>query len=193
MRENIVKDKEYYILSRSIDNASKCKVEEVNNDFFSIKLENKGKYEVDESVELFTMTEKGQLYFETIVKEVKDDIISMWFPINFKYLQRREYSRIKLNKEIPLESEGKTYKATIINISAGGIKLQTDEQIELLKEYNLNIDIDTKHIKCIFEPIRIELNGKNFISSGRFTQISNYDRITLVQYCFMKQIENRNR
>ena len=107
MRENIVKDKEFYILSRSIDNATKCKITEVNDDFFSIKLENKGRYEVDESVEMFTMTDKGQLYFETIVKEVKDDIISMWFPISYKYLQRREYSRIKLNKEIQLEAEEK--------------------------------------------------------------------------------------
>ncbi len=193
MRENIVKDKEFYILSRSIDNATKCKITEVNDDFFSIKLENKGRYEVDESVEMFTMTDKGQLYFETIVKEVKDDIISMWFPISYKYLQRREYSRIKLNKEIQLEAEGKKYNALIIDISAGGLKLQTDEQIELLKKYSLNIDIETKQINCTFEPIRIELNGNKFISSGRFTNINNYDRISLVQYCFMKQIENRNK
>lgn len=193
MRENIVKDKEFCILSRSIDNASKCSVCEINEDFFSVKLENKGKFEVDESVELFTMTDKGQLYFETIVKNVNDDIISMWYPISFKYLQRREYSRIKLNKEITLNNGSKEYKAKIIDLSAGGLKLQTDEQIELLKQYNLCIDIETKQLTCIFEPIRVELYGNKFISSGRFTNINNYDRISLVQYCFIKQIENRNK
>ena len=193
MRENIVKDKEFCILSRSIDNASKCSVCEINEDFFSVKLENKGKFEVDESVELFTMTDKGQLYFETIVKNVNDDIISMWYPISFKYLQRREYSRIKLNKEITLKNGSKEYKAKIIDLSAGGLKLQTAEQIELLKQYNLCIDIETKQLNCIFEPIRVEVSADKFISSGRFTNINNYDRISLVQYCFIKQIENRNK
>ena len=40
------------------------------------------------------MTPNGQLYFETIIKEVQNDIISIWFPISSKYLQRREYTRI---------------------------------------------------------------------------------------------------
>ena len=105
MREQIYKDKEFCILSRSIDNASKCRVTEVREDCFKIKLDNIYKYETDESVELFTSTPKGQLYFETIVKEVKDDILSVWFPIAYKYLQRREYSRIQLEKEVILKSD----------------------------------------------------------------------------------------
>ena len=81
MRNEITKNKELYIISRSIDNAEKCIVTEVCEDCFDIKLKTKRKYEIDESVELFTMTNNGQLYFETIVKDIKDDIISIWFPI----------------------------------------------------------------------------------------------------------------
>lgn len=193
MRNEITKNKEFYILSRSIDNATKCRVVNVSEENIDVKLDVKGKYEIDESVELFAMTQNGQLYFETIVKDVKDDIVSMWFPINYKYLQRREYSRINLNKEVVLKKGRKKIVAKIVDLSAGGFKVVTSEQLDLLTEYSFSIDIDNETASCTFEPIRIELNGNNFVSSGRFNNISSHDRIALVQYCFRKQIENSNK
>lgn len=193
MRNEITENKEFYILSRSIDNATKCRVVNVSEENIDVKLDVKGKYEIDESVELFAMTQNGQLYFETIVKDVKDDIVSMWFPINYKYLQRREYSRINLNKEVVLKKGRKKIVAKIVDLSAGGFKVVTSEQLDLLTEYSFSIDIDNETASCTFEPIRIELNGNNFVSSGRFNNISSHDRIALVQYCFRKQIENSNK
>ena len=193
MRNQLLENKEFNILSRSIDNASKCVVTNVLEDSFEVKLLAKGKYEVDESVELFTMTAKGQLYFETIVKEVKEDIISMWFPITYKYLQRREFSRIQTEQTVSMLIGKKQVEASIRDISAGGLKLVTDEQLSLSKEYKLTIDIDNKPLECSFEPIRIEANIEGFITSGKFNNISNEDRIALVQYCFRKQIENSNK
>ena len=193
MRNEILENKEFSILSRSIDNATKCRVVDVSEDSFSVQLDIQGKYEVDESVELFTMTSKGQLYFETIIKEVNDDIISMWFPINYRYLQRREYSRIQTVQEIELEYNGSKIIAYISDISAGGLKVITTEQLGLLQEYKIAINIENKSIETVFEPIRIETTSKGFVSSGRFKDISNYDRIALVQYCFRKQIENSNK
>ena len=193
MREQIVKGKEFGIISRSIDNASKCTVVDVTEDFFSVKLQSDGIYEVDETAELFGMTSKGQLYFETIVKEVKNDIVSLWFPLNYKYLQRREYSRVQINKTVDLIRGNKKFSADIIDLSAGGLKLKTTNQLELLKEYNFSIEIENKKIKCKFAPIRIEVMEGIFISSGRFKELNNYDRISLVQFCFMKQIENSNK
>lgn len=193
MREQILENKEFNILSRSIDNATKCTVIKVTDDYFTVKLHIKGKFEVDETVELFAMTNKGQLYFETIVKEVNDNIISMWFPINYKYLQRREFTRVQIEKEVILKNNNEQINAKIIDISAGGLKVKTIGQLELLKTYNLNVDIENKQINCTFEPIRIEALDGYFISSGRFKDLNNYDRVSLVQYCFMKQIENSNK
>lgn len=193
MRSEILENKEFNILSRSIDNATKCKVVRVDEEEFEVELEINGKYEVDESVELFAMTSKGQLYFETIVKEVKDNLVSMWFPINYRYLQRREYSRINVNKEVTLVKDKKKIVAKIVDLSAGGFKVLTDEQLDLLAEYSFEIKIDNEIAKCTFEPIRIETNSGSFISSGRFNNITSHDRIALVQYCFRKQIENSNK
>ncbi len=194
MRDQIYENKEFSILSRSIDNASKCIVTGVFEDCFKVKLETKNKYEKDESVELFTMTPNGQLYFETIVKEVENDIIFIWYPISYKYLQRREFSRVRLEQDIILKpAENKDIAAKIIDISAGGLKVITTEQLQLLTDYEININIENKQVCISFEPIRIESENSGFISSGRFKNISNFDRISLVQYCFRKQIENSNK
>ncbi len=193
MRNQLVKDKEFYIISRSIDNASKCKIIDVSEDSFKVELNDKVKYEVDESVELFTMTDNGQLYFETIVKDVEDNILSIWFPIDFKYLQRREYSRINIEKEIELNTKERKIKAEILDISAGGLKISAKEPLELLKEYIINLTLGNHKIACTFQPIRTEALQGNFIVSGSFCNINNYDRIVLVQYCFRKLIENSNK
>ena len=41
MRNEITKNKELYILSRSVDNAEKCTVVEISEDCFTVKLKNK--------------------------------------------------------------------------------------------------------------------------------------------------------
>ena len=190
MRNQITENKEFYIISRSVDNAEICKVIEVADDCFKVKLDKKRKYEVDESVELFTVTEKGQLYFETIIKEVNDDVLSIWYPITYKYLQRREYSRVPLDMDIVLTDNNKEIKAAVIDISAGGLKVATKQQLELLKDYKISFTIENQKVDTIFEPIRIEALPNVFFSSGRFKDINNTDRVALVQYCFKKQIEN---
>ncbi len=193
MRKEITKDKEFNIISRSIDNASKCKVTEVFEDSFSVEVPFTSKFETGESVELFAMTPKGQLYFETLIKEINNNVLTIWFPISHKYLQRREFSRIRTEKHVELALDNLKIKANVEDISAGGLKVKTKEQLRLLENYKAVINIENKAIETIFEPIRIETASDGFISSGRFKNLNNYDRITLVQYCFIKQIANSNK
>ena len=131
MRNEIIENREFCILSRSIDNAEKCTVVEVFEDSFKVKLNSIQVYEKNESVELFAMTSNGQLYFETLVKEVDGDILTIWFPITYKYLQRREFSRIALEKEVVLEKEKEEINAKMVDISAGGLKLVTQKQLKM--------------------------------------------------------------
>lgn len=190
MRKLLSENKDFYIISRSIDNASACKVTEINENCFKVKLSKPLKYEKDESVELFSKTDKGQIYFETLVKEVDNDTLSIWFPLSFKYLQRRQYTRIKTDLNTELLFEGKNIQAKVLDLSAGGLKVYTDCPLTLLNNYNLKITIDNKELKTGFNPIRIETFESGFISSGKFVNISNFDKVTLVQYCLRKYIEN---
>lgn len=190
MRNNIQIDKEFNIISRSIDNATSCKVIEVGEDCFKVKLKNSVKYEKGESCELFAMTPKGQVYFETLVKEVENDMLSIWFPLVFKYLQRREYYRISLDKQIEFAYENQLIPVKIIDLSAGGLKVFSSVELKLLREYKLKLDIENKILDFCFVPIRIETYQNGFICSGKFENVNNSDRIALVQYCYRKYIEN---
>lgn len=194
MKEFITKDKEFNILSRKISNASKCAVTEVCKDCFKVKLNNIDEYELNEAVELFTMTENGQLYFESIVKEIEGNILSVWFPLSYKYLQKREYTRVPSDKEVTITYNNEQFSAPVINLSAGGIKLKLPVQFELTKEYKIKLSMENTEIEAFFEPIRIETAKEGgFIASGRFKNLSSRNRIELVQYCFRKQIEYNNK
>ncbi|MBQ3640389.1 PilZ domain-containing protein [bacterium] len=193
MRDQIVKGKKFSILSKKVDNATFCTISNVFEDCFEVELEQDKKYEIDETIELFSMTNKGQLYFETIVKGINGRTLQIWYPITYKYLQRREYSRIVVDKDIILKDSKNSIKAKIVDISPGGIKVITPSQLNLLNQYEINIVLDSNTINCKFEPIRMEYFEGEFVSSGRFSSISNYDRITLFQYCCGKQIEISNK
>lgn len=192
MRNQIQAGKEFNIISRSVDNATRCVVTDVFDDCFKVKLLLKSKYEQDETVEFFATVSNGQIYFETIVKEADDDFLYVWFPIVTKTLQRREFSRVKTDKKIVLTDNNVEISAKIFDISAGGLRVLTEKQLTLLKEYQIKINIDNKVIETGFEPVRSEVYDDGFASSGRFKGLNNYDRIALVQYCFVKQIETEN-
>ena len=49
-------------------------------------------------------------------------------------------------------------------------------------------------LNYIDQLIRVE-KGDNglYTISGRFTQLSNVDKMTLIQYCMQKEMENQNK
>ena len=197
MKNYIVKDKEFKIIPKDVTGATKCVVSDMNVDYFSVNVMSKEVFEPNDSVELFSITPQGLLYFETFVKNVNGDNVDMIYPVSHKFLQRREYTRIDFTKNILLKEKesGNNIKATVLDISAGGMKLTTSEEMGLTKDYKVNFEIDKNvAIDCYFQPIRIEAdNLSGYTVSGRFKILKNIDRITLVQFCFKKQMENQNK
>jgi len=91
--------------------------------------------------------------------------------------------------------ENQTFKARTLDLSAGGMKIQTMENLDIEKEYRIVIRLSNEQeIKCKYQLIRVERgdDGKYTIS-GRFTQLTNIDKMILVQYCLQKEMENQNK
>lgn len=197
MKKYIVKEKEFKIIPKDIKSATKCCVTEVDEDSFKVQLKTDEQYNKNEVVELFSITPQGLLYFETHVTDVVDNQIKMLYPISHKFLQRREYTRIDFSKNILLKEKDKetNIKATILDISAGGMKISSADELSLSKDYKINAEIDRSiKVDCLFQPIRIEADSINgYTVSGRFKILKNIDRISLVQFCFKKQMENQNK
>ncbi len=197
MRNYIVKNKEFKIIPKDVQGATRCSVVDVLDGAFEIELKTTETYNPNETVELFSITPQGLLYFETHISEVNQNRVKLLYPISHKFLQRREYSRVDFTKNIFLKEKDsdKNIRASILDISAGGMKISAFEELSLSKDYQVNVEIDrSMQIDCLFQPIRIEADNHNgYTVSGRFKLLKNIDRISLVQFCFKKQMENQNK
>lgn len=195
MKNYISKNAKFKVIPSNPEGATMATVEDVALDYFTVKTVTEEDLKPQEHLEFFSLTPQGLLYFESIIKEISDDGIKVLYPISHKFLQRREYTRVDLDKALELLDDKTPIPSRIIDISAGGIKLSSCEQLLLTKDYKVCINLDSNvTIDCLFQPIRVEADDiLGYTVSGRFKLLKNIDRIGLVQYCFKKQMENQNK
>ena len=195
MENIIVKDKEYIILSSVVTNATRCKVTEIKDDGFIVETRTDEKYKKGETVDLFTTAGSGVIHFSSKINSVNGRIFGIKNPKNHIVIQRREYTRVEIDKNILLIDENRNIRVTIKDISAGGMSVVTKEKLERNKNYRADINLDKNvFVSCSFKPIRIDLKEDNTYNiSGRFSLIKNLDRVALVQFCLRKEQESQNR
>lgn len=196
MRELISKDQRIIMVPHDFKFANKGTITEVAPDYFMLELD----YEPDGILrsnycEFYTQTTHGTLYFDSYAKEINGKTLKIASPAKHKFLQRRQYTRIKYILDIDMFEEGNALKITTLDISAGGMKLKTGENINIEKDYKITLPLsEEQNIECVFSPIRIEKNNEGgYTVSGRFEYNSSRDRMTLIQYCAKRSIEIKNK
>jgi len=196
MNELVKRDQIISIVPQDFRNANKGKITEVNEDGFSIEVKHSPKgILLNNLIEFYSQTQNGVLYFESDVIKIEDNILTVANPIKHRFLQRRQFTRIKFIQKIELKSEDSLYPITTIDLSAGGMKIKSAENLNIELEYDVCIPLSNdQQINCKFQPIRIEKGDDGFYTlSGRFQNLSNIDKMTLVQFCMKKNIENVNK
>ena len=196
MRELIEKDQRITMVPADFKFANKGTVTEVFPDGFTLQLD----YDSDGILknnycEFYTNTKHGTLYFESYAKEINGNSLKIASPARHKFLQRRKYTRIKYMFDLDLKCGDKSYKISTLDISAGGMKFKTSENIDIEGRYEITLPLtETMSVTCYYLPIRIERDedGK-FTHSGRFEFNENRDRMTLIQYCTKRSIEIKNK
>ena len=193
MRELIKKEQAVTIIPQDFKLANEGRVLDVNMEGFRMEL----KYKPDGLLtnhicDFYSLTDNGYLYFESYIQKLENNVISIANPIKHRFLQRRKFTRIKFLEDLELVYDDKAYKIRTLDISAGGMKIQTAENLDIEKEYKVEIKLTDEHtVKCKYQLIRVE-KGNNglYIISGRFSNLSNIDKMTLVQFCMKKDMEN---
>ena len=145
--------------------------------------------------DFYSLTDNGYLYFESYIQAIDNNVISIANPIKHRFLQRRKFTRIKFIEDLELTLGDLKHKVRTLDLSAGGMKLRTEENIDIEKVYNVTINLsDEQHIKCQYQLIRVE-KGDNglYTISGRFVNLSNIDKMVLIQFCMKKDMENLNK
>jgi len=145
-------------------------------------------YHPNSPIELFVPAEEGMAYATTVLESVENNIVKMKLTNKSELLQRREFTRIPLNQEVLMKDDNTTCRC--LDISAGGMKIESDRQLDMEKDYTISFSLDTgADINCYLRPIRISKDeNSKYIVSGRFVLLTNIDKIAIVQYCFRKKI-----
>ena len=116
-------------------------------------------------------------------------------PAKHKFLQRRQYTRIKFINELDMTLSNNTYKISTLDISAGGMKFKTDAKIDIEGSFDITIPLaGEKSVSCKFQPIRIEKRTEGgYTVSGQFAYNSGYDKMMLTQFCAKRSVEIKNK
>lgn len=195
MGELLEKNQTINVVPQDFKHSNKGKITEILEKGFSLELfhEPEGIL-LNKMIEFYSPTPHGMLYFTSSVTQIEGNTLLIKNPLKHRFLQRRAFSRLKYIKDMEFKSNGKTYKITSLDLSAGGMKLKTSEMLDINSEYDLTLNLKNATINAKFEPIRIEKNDdKSYTLSGRFKISSNTDKIGLMQFCMKKNLENLNK
>ena len=196
MRELIKKEQLVTIVPQDFKNSNKGRVLDVDMQGFRMELRYKPEGLIKNHVcDFYSLTDNGYLYFESYIQAIDNNVISIANPIKHRFLQRRKFTRIKFIEDLELTLGDLKHKVRTLDLSAGGMKLRTEENIDIEKVYNVTINLsDEQHIKCQYQLIRVE-KGDNglYTISGRFVNLSNIDKMVLIQFCMKKEMENLNK
>ncbi len=193
MRELIKNNQIVTIVPQDFKKTNKGKVLEVSNEGFRMELKYKPEgLIVNHICDFYSFTENGYLYFESYIKSLENNVITIANPVKHRFLQRRKFTRIKYLENLILRCGDKQHEVRTLDLSAGGMKLTTADNIDMEKLYDVSIKLsDEQEIKCKYQLIRVEKNDNGkYTISGRFVNLSNIDKMTLVQFCMKKDMEN---
>jgi len=196
MRELVVENQEVLMIPQNFKFANKGKVTAVRAGDFTLELD----YEPENILlntycEFYTQTSHGKLYFDSYAKEINGKTLVIASPAKHKFLQRRQYTRIKFIHDLELKLDGVSYPISTLDISAGGMKLKTSENINIEGAYDVAIPLsDDKNLNCVFQPIRIEKRTEGgYTISGQFVYKTSHDKMMLTQFCAKRSIEIKNK
>ena len=185
------------IVPKDFRNSNKGKIVDIKEKHFLVEVFHAPEGIVPRKMmEFYSQTKNGMLYFVSHVIEMNDNILTVSVPIKHRFLQRRAFTRIKFGQNINLGSDdNKLYKAESLDLSAGGMKLKVQDNLDIDSEYGLNVSLsEEQSIKCKYQPLKVEKNEDgSYTLSGRFDNLANTDKMKLIQYCMRKNIENMNR
>lgn len=196
MRELLKKDQIVTIVPHDFKDTNKGKITEVSMEGFKMKLKYVPKGLMQKHIcDFYSLTDNGYLYFESYIRELDGNVVAIANPKKHRFLQRRKFTRIKFLENLELEHEGTVHHVRTLDLSAGGMKLKTTENINIEYEYNVTIQLnDEIEVHCKYQLIRVEkCDDGTYTISGRFTQLSNVDKMSLVHFCMKKSMENDNK
>lgn len=200
MKKILSVTKDFKIIPENFKNSGELEILEIVDDYIKARVLLEPKQNIEDysegvNVEVFGSNDLGLIYFETKIIKREDNVVYIKTVNDYSIIQRREYSRVLLKKgTVNFVDLAEDAVVSIDDISAGGMKFLSKENLTLEKQYKIEICLSNNmNINCAFQPVRINKIGNNFSISGKFVDLENLDRVVLVQYAFKIKMEEQNK
>lgn len=148
-------------------------------------------YKKGQMLECYSLTGKGFIYFIAEVFECGQENLILTNFSKIDCLQRRAHERVRLNKQIIISTGDITHNIELVDLSAGGLKLITNDLLNIDLIYSLVLNLEkNKSIVCKFKTLKLEaLPDKKYSIQGTFVDLDNADVVAISQYCKKKLLE----
>jgi len=131
-----------------------------------------------------------------IIKEGERVIYKLEKPTSLSRVELRENFRVPvlIEAEFYVFKGGKIQKAkgTILDISAGGVKLSTDIELEPRDKLFLNFELGDKRMEEVeAEVVRKAITGEEGVNHYglRFTNLTKEQEDSIIKFCLARQLE----
>ncbi len=154
-----------------------------------------------QTVELGIACDNGLYKAKTTLQKVEYDapyiLFSMKRPENMEFQQNREYFRVKLQENANITyMEGEQpviISAVTYDISAKGVRIELEEDVDLPEEVTLTLCLQGKIIELGAKYIRTDTDDNIKKASFQFIDISDADLDFISQLCFKTQLAERRK
>ena len=160
--------------------------EELFNKLYKETFDDISKYVICSTPNINDVNDILQIIYMDIFKIINKDNYDL---LNKSYI--RAIAKNKINDYYRYN-----YKQKIVSLFTNKDDIEDyKDNIDIEKVYDVSIKLsDEQEIKCKYQLIRVEKGDSGLYTiSGRFTCLSNIDKMTLVQFCMKKDMENLNK
>lgn len=195
MNQLLEKNQILSLVPQNFKNSNKGKIIDIQEKFFTMEILHAPEGLMPKKMlEFYSQTKNGMLYFSSFISEVEGNTFKVSMPRRHRFLQRRAFTRIVYFGDIDLRFNNDSYKVKSLDLSAGGMKFKTANSLSIDNCYDIIINLlDKDIVKCQYKAIKIEKNeDEGYTVSGRFQNLTNTDRMKLIQFCIRKSIEKLN-
>ena len=107
--------------------------------------------------EFYSHTPNGILFFTSYPLKIVDNELFVINPEKHRFLQRRQFTRVKFMIDTTMRYKGLVYQITTLDLSAGGLKFMTDSSVDLDKEYVVDIVLNEEQNVLLKKEVLIDI------------------------------------
>lgn len=181
----------------------KCSIQDISEEGFSISVPvNNGKFlmlDEGKNLDVEYCTETGNYYeFDVeVIGRDKSDKIPMYklsLPMNVRKIQRRNYVRVPVvkNVEYRRDEEALWSKATILDLSGGGMKIKAAQEFKINEKLFIKIETSSEVFEITAEVKRSDkIKTYEYIYGLEFIDINENKRDKIVKEVFLVMRKQR--